>query len=65
MGQKAMADSAMPTKKIAERIQSIIVMWPKTVAFRRELAGGNNGGGGSVSHALFVCAGQQVVDKGR
>ena len=55
MGQKAMADSAMPTKKIAERIQSIIVMWPKTVAFRRELAGGNNGG--SVGHALFVCAG--------
>ena len=65
MGQKAMADSAMPAKKIAERIQSVIVIWPKTGAFRRELAGGNNGSVGEGAHALFVRAGQQVVDKGR
>ena len=65
MGQKAMADSVMPTKKIAERIQSVIVIWPKTGAFWRELAGGNNGSGGESGHALFVGAGQQVVDKGR
>ena len=65
MGQKAMADSAMPTKKIAERIQSVIVIWPKTGAFWRELAGGNNGSGGESGHALFVGAGQQVVDKVR
>ena len=63
MGQKAMADSAMPVKKIAERIQSVIVMWPKAVAFRRELAGGHNGPLGKSGHALFVHASQQVVDK--
>ena len=63
MGQKAMADSAMPVKKIAERIQSVIVMWPKAVEFRRELAGGHNGRLGKSGHALFVHASQQVVDK--
>ena len=65
MGQKAMADSVMPAKKIAERIQSVIVMWPKIVVFRRELAGADNGSVGEGSHALFVHAGQQVLDKGR
>ena len=64
MGQKAMADSAMPVKKIAERIQSVIVIWPKPGAFWRELAGRNNGSGGESGHALFVHASQQVVDKG-
>ena len=64
MGQKAMADSAMPVKKIAERIQSVIVMWPKAVEFRRELAGGDNGCVGKGGHALFVHASQQVVNKG-
>ena len=64
MGQKAMADSVMPVKKIAERIQSVIVMWPKTVEFRRELAGADNGSVGEGSHALFVHAGQQVSTKG-
>ena len=63
MGQKAMADSAMPVKKIAERIQSVIVMWPKAVEFRRELAGGHNGRLGKSGHTLFVHASQQVVDK--
>ncbi len=63
MGQKAMADSAMPVKKIAERIQSVIVMWLKAVEFRRELAGGHNGRLGKSGHALFVHASQQVVDK--
>ena len=65
MGQKAMVDSAMPVKKIAERIQSVIVMWPKAVEFRRELAGGDNGCVGKGGHALFVHASQQVVDKRR
>ena len=65
MGQKAMADSVMPVKKIAERIQSVIVIWPKTVESRRELAGGDNGSVGEGGHALFVHAGQQVLDKGR
>ena len=65
IGQKAMADSVMPVKKIAERIQSIVVMWPKTVESRRELAGGDNGSVGEGGHALFVHAGQQVLDKGR
>ena len=60
-----MADSVKPLKKIAERIQSIVVMWPKTVEFRRELAGGGNGSVGEGGHALFVHAGQQVLDKGR
>ena len=62
MGQKAMADSVMPVKKIAERIQSVIVIWPKTVESRRELAGGDNGSVGEGGHALFVHAGQQVLD---
>ena len=53
-----MADSVMPVKKIAERIQSIVVMWPKTVESRRELAGGDNGSIGEGGHALFVHAGQ-------
>ena len=62
-GKKAMADSVMPVKKIAERIQSVIVMWLKAVEFRRELAGGHNGRLGKSGHALFVHASQQVVDK--
>ena len=65
MGQKAMTDSAMPVKKIAERIQSIIVLWPKTVKFRRELVGRDNGSVGEGGYALFVHAGQQVLDNGR